>query len=114
MISEERLEKALDDIETLEKELKEIKEAHSRNKSDLLELVRIVATIKISTDANSIVTVLDNQLPDNDELRTQLFVDAGSYKVQALNSDHPIKRATEFREKWTNTLRGLGFDMVLF
>ncbi len=119
MVSEEGIEKALEDIETLKKGLAKLTINHvavvKQLRQQLLDLQQDVSALKINSDVNILSSILDDsELQNKLTLKAQLIADASTAKAKILNSANPANLANEFKRKWDETLRKLGVDFISF
>jgi deoxyribodipyrimidine photolyase len=118
MVSEEGIEKALEDIETLKKELSELKKDHvavtQQFREAVTELRQFTCDIKINADVRAIHSIINNQFSEKSTLTTQLFADAAAAKTQVGNSRTPYKIEEEFHDKWITKLEKLGAKVIHF
>jgi hypothetical protein len=98
MVSQEGIEKALDDIENLKKELKELQQH--------------ISGMKINSDSHSIEDIINAQFPNKHTLKTQMLTDATRAKSQIEVSSEPWVIVKEFHDKWENELEHLGADFI--
>jgi len=121
MVSEEGIDKALEDIETLKQQLKELKTDHAavvkQLKQQLLDLQRLFVALKINADVGSFCNIMDTQLCNNAcyaTIRTQVITDAAVAKQQANTSNSPFTLLHNFHEKWEKELLKLGVQVISF
>lgn len=116
MVSEEGIEKALEDIETLKKELNELKIDHvaviKQLRQEILKLKMLAAASKINSDAQTCSDIIKHQFPNKKNLTTQILTDAATAKAKLESSANPIHFAAEFHNKWCKILDGMGANTV--
>lgn len=121
MVSQEGIEKALEDVETLKKELAELKTDHvavvKQLRQQLLDLQRLVAGSKVNADTVNFCDIMDTQLSKKagySTMRTQIITDAAVVKQKIMTSSSPLNLLNDFYQKWTKRLLDLGADMVTY
>jgi hypothetical protein len=120
MISDEGIEKALEDIETLKKELRELKTDYTavvqQTRKLILELQQIVTVLKINNDSENICTIVlqTPKIPNKQTVQTQVITEASVAKQKIITSSEPIKILDEFKQKWIKFLRGYDADFVIY
>jgi len=120
MISNERMEKAIEDIEALKKELGELKTDHAavikELRRSILGLQQIVSLLKINSDANDFCRIITDtpKIQDKQSVQTQVLAEASAIKQKIIRANNPNKMVSEYREKWTNFLRSHGADFVTY
>jgi sulfur relay (sulfurtransferase) DsrC/TusE family protein len=118
MVSEEGIEKALEDIEVLKKELGELKTDHvevvKQLREEITYLSQFTCGMKINADVRTIHNIINGQFSGKSTLVTQLFADAAAAKTEVYNSQHPYEIEKEFHDKWTTKLEKMGAKIIIF
>jgi hypothetical protein len=104
-------------IKSVRREIKELKVAQDsvakQISTSLLDLQRIVVSLKVNSDVDTLSSVIDTQL-DNDSLKTELIAEASALKSRLMTSNEPYHLGADFLDKWGKILRGLGADMIKY
>ncbi len=121
MVSEEGIEKALEDIEALKEGLAELTTDHAavvkQLRKELLDLQQLIAALKINTDVGVFCDIMDTQLCSNANyatMRTQIVTDAAVAKSRILTSNSPFALLSDFRDKWKKKLLDSGANVIDF
>jgi len=106
-------------IRLIKRELQQLKIAHDavakQNAQTLLELQRLVASQKVNSDVDTLVSIIDNQFRNKSTtMRTQVVTEASAVKAQIQTSNKPIVLAVGFYQKWEKTFHDLGADVISY
>lgn len=116
---EERLTTLVDrKLKNIKTRLQKLAEAHDaiakQQEQATLETQRMVASLKINSDTNSIHSIIANELSDERHLVAQLFSDASTAKSAIFSSNTPFEIASEFYNKWQERLKKSGAKVITF
>ncbi len=120
MITNEGMEKAIEDIEALKKGLRELKTDYvtviKELRRSILGLQQIVSLLKINSDSNDFCQIIVDtpKIHNKQTVQTQVLTEASAIKQKIIRANNPDKLVSEYREKWTNFLRSYGTDFVTY
>ncbi len=121
MVSEEGIEKALEDIETLKKGLAELTTDHAtvvkQLRQQLLDLQQLATALKINADVDSFCNIMDTQLCNQSgyaTMRVQIITDAAVIKQKIITSSSPFTLLNDFHEKWEKKLLDSGAQVISY
>ena len=117
MPSDKELQKALDDIESLQEELALLKADHAQVtkqiRQELLDIRRLTAQLKINADSQTIRDIIQTQLPNSLHLKNQELDDVKEAKAQIETSAKPLQIAADYQAKWLKIVKDSGAKMTI-
>jgi len=117
MVSEKEFQKALEDIETLQKEIAELREDFAQVtkqlRQELLEIWRLNAQLKVNADSETIRDIIQTQLPNSNHLKAQEIKDMTDAKTQIESSNKPLQIAADYQAKWIKIVRDSGAKFII-
>ncbi len=126
MVSPEQLEKAFEDIEDLKKKVnaltedllvdtanlkEQIRELTATVQTQVLELNRSVASIRIDGQLDSVVSVLENYQASSTIIQ-QSKNDAAKCRAEIFHSDKPFSLVNDFVNKWKGYFKEHSYDFT--
>ena len=124
MISQEGLEKALEDIEDLKKKVnaltedllvdtaelrKQIKEIAQNFKKEKLELNRSLATMRLDQQITAIISILEGN-NSSSTLIQQAQTDATKARTEIFHSDDPYELVNNFISTWKERFKTYHYE----
>lgn len=99
-------------------ELQQLKNAHdaiaNKHASELLDLERCIASVKINLDVDEFCSIIENsnQLNNKVNIKTELLAEASKTKASVNASNCPSRLVGEFNTKWRDMLRDMGAEFI--
>jgi chromosome segregation ATPase len=101
---DERITKISDELTT----------AANQQTQALLLLQRSIAALRIDSLVHNSREIIEQELPNDSHLFTQLLTDASSAKGKLTTSNNPWEIAIQFKDKWEKLLHELGANTISY